>query len=56
VRGGAGAKAVMLGTEVFEYDSAHLLVFGLGLPVSSHVVRASRNEPYLGFTLWIPFA
>jgi AraC-like DNA-binding protein len=46
-----GAKAVMLGREVVEYDSAHLLVFGLGLPVSSQVTRASRHEPYLGFTL-----
>jgi AraC-like DNA-binding protein len=46
-----GAKAVMLGREVLEYDPAHLLVFGLGLPVSSQVTRASRKDPYLGFTL-----
>lgn len=46
-----GAKAVMLGREVVEYDPAHLLVFGLGLPVSSQVTRASRKDPYLGFTL-----
>lgn len=46
-----GAKVIMLGREVFQYDSAHLLVFGLGLPVSSQVTRASRKEPYLGFTL-----
>ena len=46
-----GAKVVMLGREVLEYDPAHLLVFGLGLPVSSQVTRASRKDPYLGFTL-----
>jgi AraC-like DNA-binding protein len=46
-----GAKAVMLGREVLEYDPAHLLVFGLGLPISSQVTRASRQDPYLGFTL-----
>jgi AraC-like DNA-binding protein len=46
-----GAKAIMLGRDVFEYDPAHLLVFAVGLPVSSQVIRASRNNPYLGFTL-----
>ena len=46
-----GAKAVMLGHEVFEYDPSHLLVFAVGLPVSSQVTRASRKDPYLGFTL-----
>jgi AraC-like DNA-binding protein len=46
-----GAKAIMLGPEVFEYDPAHLLVFAVDLPVSSQVTRASRKEPYLGFKL-----
>jgi len=46
-----GAKAVMLGREVLEYDPAHLLVFAVGLPVSSQVTRASRKDPYLGFVL-----
>ncbi len=46
-----GAKAVMLGREVLEYDPAHLLVFAVDLPVSSQVTRATRKDPYLGFTL-----
>jgi len=46
-----GAKTVMLGRDVFEYDPAHLLVFAVDLPVASHVTRASRTHPYLGFTL-----
>jgi AraC-like DNA-binding protein len=46
-----GAKAIMLGRDVLEYDATHLLVFALDLPVSSQVTRASRKEPYLGFTL-----
>jgi AraC-like DNA-binding protein len=46
-----GAKAVMLGREVLEYDASHLLVFAVDLPVSSQVIRASRKEPYLGFIL-----
>ena len=46
-----GAKVVMLGREVLEYDSAHLLVFAVDLPVSTQVIRASRKDPYLGFTM-----
>ncbi len=46
-----GAKAIMLGREVLEYDPAHLLVFAVDLPVSSQVTRATRKDPYLGFTL-----
>ena len=46
-----GAKALMLGNEVFEYDPARMLVFAVDLPVSGQVTRASRREPYLGFRL-----
>jgi AraC-like DNA-binding protein len=46
-----GAKVVMLGREVLEYDPAHMLVFAVGLPISSQVIRATRKDPYLGFTL-----
>ena len=46
-----GAKVVMLGREVLEYDPAHLLVFAVDLPISSQVIRASRKDPYLGFIL-----
>jgi AraC-like DNA-binding protein len=46
-----GAKAVMLGNEVFEYDPARMLVFAVDLPISAQVTRASRREPYLGFRL-----
>ncbi len=46
-----GAKVVMLGRDVVEYDPAHLLVFALDLPVATHVTRASRREPYLGFVM-----
>ena len=46
-----GAKVVMLGREVLEYDPAHLLVLAVGLPISSQVTRASRKDPYLGFVM-----
>jgi AraC-like DNA-binding protein len=48
-----GAKVIMLGREVLVYDPAHLLVFAVGLPVSSQVTRASFRDPYLGVTLEI---
>jgi AraC-like DNA-binding protein len=46
-----GAKALMLGSELFEYDPARMLVFAVDLPFSGQVTRASRREPYLGFRL-----
>ena len=46
-----GAKVVMLGREMLEYDPAHVLVFAVDLPVSSQVTRASLQDPYLGFVL-----
>jgi AraC-like DNA-binding protein len=46
-----GAKVVMLGREVLEYDPAHMLVFAVDLPVSGQVIRASPRDPYLGFML-----
>ena len=46
-----GAKAVILGRDVLEYDPTHVLVFAVDLPVSSQVTRASRKDPYLGFVL-----
>ena len=46
-----GAKVVMLGHEVFEYDPARLLVFAVDLPVSGQLTRASQREPFLGFKL-----
>jgi len=46
-----GAKVVMLGNEVLEYDAARMLVFAVDLPVSGQLTRASQREPFLGFRL-----
>ncbi len=46
-----GAKVVMLGKEVYQYDASRMLVFSVDLPVASHVVRASQAEPFLSFKL-----
>ena len=45
-----GSKEILLGDERYRYDPAHLLVTA-GLPVASHVVEASPQQPYLSFRL-----
>jgi AraC-like DNA-binding protein len=42
-----GAKSVMLGREVYEYDASRMLIFSVDLPVAGQVTRASHSEPYL---------
>lgn len=46
-----GAKVVMLGSEVLEYDPARMLVFAVDLPVAGQLTRASQRDPFLGFRL-----
>ena len=46
-----GAKVMMLGAEVLEYDPARMLVLAVDLPVSGQVTRASQKDPFLGFKL-----
>jgi AraC-like DNA-binding protein len=46
-----GAKVMMLGSEVLEYDAARMLLFAVDLPVSGQVTRASWRDPFLGFKL-----
>jgi AraC-like DNA-binding protein len=42
-----GAKRVMLGQHVYEYDESRMLVSAVEVPVAAQVTRASREEPYL---------
>jgi AraC-like DNA-binding protein len=46
-----GAKSVVVGDEVFEYDESRMLVFSVALPVAAQVTRASFSEPYLALRL-----
>ena len=46
-----GAKSLMLGQEVYEYDAPCMIIFSVDLPVAAQVTRASRSEPYLSFRL-----
>ena len=46
-----GAKSVMLGQEVYEYDASRMIAFSVDLPVTAQVTRASYSEPFLAFKL-----
>ncbi len=46
-----GRKRIMLGDEVYLYDSANFLLVSVGLPVVGQVIQASPGEPYLGLRL-----
>jgi AraC-like DNA-binding protein len=46
-----GSKRVLLGEEVYIYDSNQYLVASQNLPVSSQVIDASAEAPYLGLRL-----
>ncbi len=46
-----GAKVVRMGEEQYRYDPANFLLCSLDVPVSSQVVEASPEKPYLGLKL-----
>ncbi len=46
-----GAKTVIVGQELFEYDASRMLVFSVALPVAGQVTQASHSKPYLSFKL-----
>src|SRR5882762_3463863 len=46
-----GAKTVIVGEEVYEYDASRMLVFSVALPVAAQVTRASHADPYLALRL-----
>jgi AraC-like DNA-binding protein len=46
-----GAKTVIVGQEVYEYDASRMLVFSLALPVAAQITQATYSEPYLALRL-----
>ncbi|BDU73195.1 AraC family transcriptional regulator [Mesoterricola silvestris] len=46
-----GAKRIMLGKEIYEYDASRMLVYSLDVPVTAQVTGASLDRPYLGLRL-----
>ncbi len=46
-----GAKTVIVGQDVYEYDASRMIVFSVALPVAAQITQASHFEPYLGLKL-----
>ena len=46
-----GAKTVIVGEEVYEYDSSRMIVFSVALPIAAQVTQASFAKPYLSLQL-----
>jgi AraC-like DNA-binding protein len=46
-----GAKTILVGQEVYEYDPSRMLVYSVALPVAAQVTQASYSEPYLALRL-----
>jgi AraC-like DNA-binding protein len=46
-----GAKTVIVGAEVYEYDPSRMLVFSVALPIAAQITRANYSLPYLALRL-----
>jgi AraC-like DNA-binding protein len=46
-----GAKVVVLGREVYAYDSSRMIAHSVELPVAAQIVRATHREPFLALKL-----
>jgi AraC-like DNA-binding protein len=46
-----GAKTMIVGQDIYEYDATRMIVFSVALPVAGQVTRASQAEPYLALKL-----
>jgi AraC-like DNA-binding protein len=46
-----GAKTVIVGEQIYEYEPSRMLVYSVALPVASQITQASRAEPYLALRL-----
>jgi AraC-like DNA-binding protein len=43
----AGAKNVLVGEEIYQYESGQVAVYSVDVPLSWQITRASQSEPYL---------
>ena len=46
-----GAKTVIVGDGVYEYDSSQMIVFSVALPVAAQVTQATPSQPYFSLRL-----
>ena len=51
-----GSKEVFLGNTQYQYDPDHYLLVTVGLPITSQVVEASPERPYLSLRLDLDLA
>jgi AraC-like DNA-binding protein len=42
-----GAKGVMIGDHLYEYEAAQVAVYSVDIPIAAQITRASHAEPYL---------
>ena len=47
-----GAKTVIVGDEVYEYDGSRMIVFSVALPVAAQVTQASQAEAPISQSGW----
>jgi AraC-like DNA-binding protein len=46
-----GAKTVVVGRQVYEYDPSRMLVYSVAVPVAAQVTQASHSDPYFALRL-----
>ncbi|MBI2214211.1 MAG: AraC family transcriptional regulator [Acidobacteria bacterium] len=46
-----GAKSVLLGDEVYEYQPGRVAIYSVDLPIAAQITRASPAEPYLNLKI-----
>lgn len=46
-----GAKRVMLGQDIFDYDASRMLIYSVDVPIAAQVTEATLDEPFLGLRL-----
>jgi AraC-like DNA-binding protein len=46
-----GAKSVIVGQDMYEYDPSRMIVYSVALPVAAQVTQASPSQPYLALRL-----
>ena len=46
-----GSKEILLGDNHYRYDPAHYLITTAALPITSRIIEASEERPYLGLVL-----
>lgn len=46
-----GAKTVIVGQDVYEYDASRMIMFSVALPVAAQITQASHSAPYLSLKL-----